>query len=72
MVTCGFRGTPPQFLVKLLYRKRIQFTAIVSYIMTQLMSFLGCSYLYEVQNEVHNNSSLEIYYQVFKCYLTFE
>ncbi|XP_068709633.1 insulin-degrading enzyme-like [Montipora foliosa] len=23
----------------------------------------GCSYLYEVQNEVHNNSSLEIYYQ---------
>ncbi|KAK2572346.1 Insulin-degrading enzyme [Acropora cervicornis] len=31
--------------------------------MTQLMSFLGCSYLYEVQNEVHNNSSLEIYYQ---------
>ena len=36
------------------------------------MSFLGCSYLYEVQNEVHNNSSLEIYYQVFKYYLTFE
>lgn len=27
-------------------------------------SFLGCSYLFEVQNEVHNNSSLEIYYQV--------
>ena len=24
----------------------------------------GCSYLFEVQNEVHNNSSLEIYYQV--------
>nr|XP_058959294.1 insulin-degrading enzyme-like isoform X2 [Pocillopora verrucosa] len=23
----------------------------------------GCSYLFEVQNEVHNNSSLEIYYQ---------
>ena len=30
--------------------------------------FLGCSYLYEVQNEVHNNSSLEIYYQVSSAY----
>ena len=28
------------------------------------LSCLGCSYLFEVQNEVHNNSSLEIYYQV--------
>ena len=31
--------------------------------------FSGCSYLYEVQNEVHNNSSLEIYYQVYLCML---
>ena len=28
------------------------------------LSCLGSSYLFEVQNEVHNNSSLEIYYQV--------
>lgn len=26
--------------------------------------FLGCSYLFEMENEVHNNSSVEIYYQV--------
>lgn len=25
---------------------------------------LGCSYLFEMENEVHNNSSVEIYYQV--------
>lgn len=25
---------------------------------------VGCSYLYEVENEVHSNSSVEIYYQV--------
>ena len=26
----------------------------------------GCSYLFEMENEVHNNSSVEIYYQVSK------
>ena len=40
--------------------------------------FLGCSYLFEMENEVHNNSSVEIYYQVSKkdqllvCLTSFE
>ena len=40
------------------------FSAVYIFLIHLCFCPLGCSYLFEVQNEVHNNSSLEIYYQV--------
>ena len=40
------------------------FSAVCIFLIRLCFCPLGCSYLFEVQNEVHNNSSLEIYYQV--------
>ena len=40
------------------------FSAVFIFLIRLCFCPLGCSYLFEVQNEVHNNSSLEIYYQV--------
>lgn len=40
------------------------FSAVYIFLINLCFCPLGCSYLFEVQNEVHNNSSLEIYYQV--------